>query len=159
MIIIEKSFDFGRNLATNQGVDGFVLHHTGDTDIDMSAESIHELHRGFGWAGIGYHFVFRKNGDIERGRPEWAQGAHCPGANSTRLGLHICGSFTDILPSEAQLTSLNEFLIEYCGKYALNPLDEKVITGHRDWLATACPGDMLYDHIPIIRQKAGGMAA
>jgi hypothetical protein len=31
----------------------------------MSAEQIHRLHRdSFGWAGIGYHYVIRKDGTI-----------------------------------------------------------------------------------------------
>ena len=27
--------------------------------------------------GIGYHYVIRRNGEIEPGRPEWMVGAHC----------------------------------------------------------------------------------
>ncbi|MBP9550733.1 MAG: hypothetical protein KBE34_02250, partial [Veillonella sp.] len=32
-----------------------------------------------GWAGIGYHFVIRKDGTIERGRPLSVVGAHDKG--------------------------------------------------------------------------------
>ena len=58
-----------------------VIHHTGQADIDASAEQIHEWHQNQGWSGIGYHFVVRKDGAVERGRPIWAVGAHAQGDN------------------------------------------------------------------------------
>ena len=79
-------------------------------------------------------------------------GAHCPGANGTRLGLHICGSFGGQLPNEAQIKSLVEFLKENTAKYGLNIMDANTLTGHREWLATACPGDALFSYIPAIRE-------
>ena len=43
-----------------------VVHHTGNpVDDDLSAEEIHESHKAQGWAGIGYHYVIRKDGTIE----------------------------------------------------------------------------------------------
>jgi len=42
------------------------------TNFDVE-EGFPEMHKGKGWAGIGYHFVVRKDGKIERGRPEWAK--------------------------------------------------------------------------------------
>ena len=151
MNIIETNLAF-RSLTPLQCVAGFVLHHTGDTDVDLSAEEIHQMHLNNGWSGCGYHFIFRKDGSVERGRPENMMGAHCPGANGTRLGLHICGSFAGQLPTEAQLNSLVEFLKEYTAKYMVNIMDDSVLTGHRQWLATACPGDALFNHIPAIRE-------
>jgi hypothetical protein len=50
--------------------------------MDASAEQIHGWHLGNGWAGIGYHYVIRKDGTIERGRPEWAIGSHAYGFES-----------------------------------------------------------------------------
>lgn len=152
MNIIETNLDF-RSLNPLQGMLGFVVHHTGAEDVDFSAAEIHQMHLNNGWSGIGYHFVFRKDGTIERGRPENMMGAHCPGANGTRLGLHMCGCFTDQLPNEAQMTSLIEFLKEYTVKYGLNIFDANTLTGHREWLATECPGETLFNYLPVIREK------
>ena len=46
-----------------------------------------------GWAGIGYHYVIRKNGQVEIGRPDWAIGSHAYGENSHTIGVHVCGNF------------------------------------------------------------------
>ena len=46
-------------------------------DQTSSAAQIDSWHRQRGWKlGIGYHYVVRRNGEIEPGRPEWMVGAH-----------------------------------------------------------------------------------
>ena len=37
--------------------------------------------------GIGYHYVIRRNGEIEPGRPEWMVGAHCLSHNAHSIGI------------------------------------------------------------------------
>ena len=37
--------------------------------------------------GIGYHYVIRRNGDIEPGRPEWMVGAHCLNHHKSSIGV------------------------------------------------------------------------
>jgi hypothetical protein len=37
--------------------------------------------------------------------------------------------------------------------------DVPTITGHRDWLATECPGDQLYPLLPEIRRAVAGLVA
>jgi len=47
-------------------------------DQTSSAAQIDTWHRQRGWKfGIGYHYVVRRDGQIEPGRPEWMVGAHC----------------------------------------------------------------------------------
>ena len=38
--------------------------------------------------GIGYHYVVRRNGQIEPGRPEYMVGAHC--LNHNRYSIGVC---------------------------------------------------------------------
>ena len=155
--IIEKIFNFAslkRRAATNR----IVIHHTGDADIDASAEQIQQWHLNAGYSGIGYHFVIRKNGDIESGRPIWAVGSHAYGANSDSIGIHISGSFTYKLPNEKQIEACAMLLADLCEEYQI-PTDRKHIFGHRevdpDGLAgTACPGNMLQDYLDVIVGKA-----
>ena len=47
---------------------------------------------GRGWAGIGYHKVVRKNGDVEAGRPELYQGSHVGGLNAASVGICCSGN-------------------------------------------------------------------
>lgn len=147
--IIETGLTFVKDLAPIEPIRGMVIHHTGDDDVDLSAADIHQIHIGFGWAGIGYHFVIRKDGTVERGRPEEYQGAHAPGANRFTLGVHVCGCFSYQAPNEAQMQALTGLLADKCEQFGVDPLSG--ITGHRDWLPTDCPGAMLYQELPNIR--------
>ncbi len=157
--IIETGLAPAREMTPMTEVRGIVIHHTGSHDIDASAEQIYGWHVNENkWAHIGYHKIFRKGGDVERGRPEEYQGAHCPGANSFSLGYHVSGSFGGQLPTDAQLQSIVAAAADDCEKYGFDPQGvlpngKPVISGHRDWLATECPGDMLYAILPQIRQQ------
>lgn len=124
-----------------------IVHHVGNTNADVSAETIHRWHLQNGWAGIGYHFVIRKDGTIEAGRPMDTVGAHCYGENSHTVGVNVVGNFEDYMPEDAQIASAKRLLAALCRYYGLNP-DSSTIFGHRDFNATACPGQNLYDMLP-----------
>lgn len=128
-----------------------IIHHTGNpTDDDLSAEQIHRIHQNMGWAGIGYHFVVRKDGTVELGRPDIAVGAHAEGFNYCSIGVHVSGNFNIAEPTEAQLNALPMLLADICDAYGLVASDS-VVMGHRDLMATECPGNNLYKHMDEIR--------
>ena len=53
-----------------------------------SAAQIDSWHRQRGFhLGIGYHYVVRRDGQIEPGRPEWMVGAHCLNHNQHSIGV------------------------------------------------------------------------
>ena len=58
-------------------------------DQTSSAAQIDTWHRKDNhWKfGIGYHYVIRRDGSIESGRPEWMVGAHCLNHNAHSLGV------------------------------------------------------------------------
>ena len=58
-------------------------------DQTSSAAQIDTWHRKDNhWKfGIGYHYVIRRDGSIESGRPEWMVGAHCLNHNAHSLGI------------------------------------------------------------------------
>ena len=67
----------------------YLIIHCSDTPntLDLSAKDIHKMHIGFGWDGIGYHKIIRRNGVLENGRPEFWIGAHTYGLNDKSLGI------------------------------------------------------------------------
>ncbi len=73
--------------------DGIVIHHVAIPSGDISSQAIHKAHLKNGWAGIGYHFVIRKDGTIERGRPLSVVGAHAQGDNLHTIGICMAGNF------------------------------------------------------------------
>lgn len=94
----------------------YLVVHCSDTDDDqdIGAEEIHKLHISFGWDGIGYHKVVRKNGIIEDGRPEYWIGAHVYGFNTQSLGVCLIGR--DNFNKE-QFNSLKKILINWKVKF------------------------------------------
>ena len=65
-------------------------------DQTSSAAQIDTWHRRQGWKlGIGYHYVVRRDGQIESGRPEWMVGAHCKNHNAHSLGICYEGGLNE----------------------------------------------------------------
>lgn len=136
--IVETNLDF-KSLSERSYTDMVVIHHTGCNDIDASAEQIHGWHLGQGWAGIGYHYVIRKDGTIERGRPEWAIGSHAYGENSHTIGIHLSGDFEQAEPTVEQVEKCALLIADICERYSI-PVNRDHVVGHGELMATSCPG-------------------
>ena len=119
-----------------------VVIHCADTyaTMDIGAKEIDAWHRGRGWKGIGYHYVIRRDGTIEKGRPEEVPGAHVSGHNQHSIGIcYAGGKSADGRPednrTEAQKESLRELVAELLERYP----DARIV-GHHDLNpAKACP--------------------
>ena len=111
----------------------YIVIHCSDTDKNDTAEDIHKLHLSFGWEGIGYHKVIKKNGDLENGRPEFWKGAHVYGHNHESLGVCLIGK-GDF--DKKQFNTLKELLVLWKKKYP-----HATIIGHKDFKNTkkTCP--------------------
>ena len=135
--------------------DFLVIHHTGfPSDKDSTAEEIHSFHQGtMKWAGIGYHYLIRKDGMIEQGRWPSLVGAHALGHNKTSVGICLAGNFNLAKPTRAQMASLCQLTAWLCQEYELDPMKRGVIVGHRDLNDTDCPGKNLYSLLKGIRQS------
>jgi N-acetyl-anhydromuramyl-L-alanine amidase AmpD len=60
--------------------------------MDIGVKEIRDWHvNGNGWSDIGYHYVIRRNGEVEVGRPESVAGAHTRGSNSNSIGICLVG--------------------------------------------------------------------
>jgi len=102
-------------------------------DQMSSAAQIDTWHRQRGWKlGIGYHYVIRRDGTIEPGRPEWMIGAHCQNHNAHSIGVCYEGGY-DIRgqPADtrtpAQKAAMRKLLEELHARYP-----RAVIVGHHD---------------------------
>lgn len=138
MQIIETGLQF-KGLRARTLTSLIVIHHSDSADVP--AAEIHAWDLARGWAGIGYHFVIRKDGSIERGRPQEMIGAHAgPGVNGHSIGICLCGNFMTELPSDAQMVSLTELIAWLKDSYkAKGDIEIKL---HRQVAATDCPGTL-----------------
>ena len=102
-------------------------------DQTSSVAQINTWHheRGF-HLGVGYHYVIRRDGTIEPGRPEWMVGAHCVNHNAHSIGvcyeggLDIRGQPADTRTAE-QKVAMRQLLEDLHRRYP-----RALIVGHRD---------------------------
>ena len=98
-----------------------------------SVAQIDSWHRERGFKfGVGYHYVIRRDGSIEAGRPEWMVGAHCVNHNKYSIGvcyeggLDARGQPADTRTA-AQKATLRQLLKDLHRRYP-----RAVIVGHHD---------------------------
>ena len=109
---------------------------------DWGAAEIRRVHKEQnGWRDIGYHYVIRRDGRVEPGRPVEEIGAHVSGHNAHSIGICLVGGIDDRGRPEAnytpaQWTALKQTLLGLRRKF---PVAE--ICGHRDFAGVkkACP--------------------
>lgn len=131
------------------------IHHSGNggAKIPTEIESKHMSSKG--WYDVGYHFMITPDGKIYEGRHLTFKGSHVNKANTGKIGILVMGDFQHQLwdwdddPTKKQLSSLNSLILTLKSAF---PTISK-LGGHRDYNATACPGDELYKLIPDIRAK------
>lgn len=139
----DLDLQFVRGLSERLETNRIIIHHVGEIDRDVSAAEIHDWHLNNGWSGIGYHFVIRKDGTIELGRPDWAIGAHAEWSNHDSIGICVVGDFMTAVPTDEQIESLS-YLIAWIGQEYGIELSRSTVQGHREVCSTDCPGDNLY---------------
>jgi len=105
--------------------------------MDIGVKEINEWHLNRGWSGIGYHFVIRRNGKIEPGRPTNLVGAHCKGRNKHSIGVCLVGGINERGEAEFNYTSKQIVTLTYF------LVSEKIlgrkISGHNQYSSKACP--------------------
>lgn len=132
--------------------------------------NIQDFHqKGRGWSDIGYQFLMDESGRIYQGRPflngpaplsdapPLVLGAHVGGHNTGNIGICALGCYhppagsecRDVL-SEQSVDSLAVMLAFLSENYGVPP---ERLRGHRDFSATACPGDNNYVLIDDLRDR------
>lgn len=98
--------------------------------MDIGVKEIDRWHRARGFFKIGYHFVIRRNGVVEKGRAIEEPGAHAKGYNHKSIGICLVGGDEDMTTNDytdAQWAALKALLDELHGSYP-----EAKIIGHNE---------------------------
>jgi len=117
--------------------------------MDIGIKEITEWHRERGFFTIGYHYVIRRDGTRERGRPLNEIGAHVVGHNHHSVGVCLVGGVSGdgTLTPEDNFTSEQWTTLYLTLKELHEAYPKAVIVGHRDLDAgKACPS---FDVSPI----------
>lgn len=111
-------------------------------DQDIGATDIKKWHLQRGWIDIGYHYVIRRNGAIEKGRPDARPGAHARGYNHLSLGICLVGGVAaDGKTPENNFTSDQMHALLRLLQDLKSQHPDAEILGHRDFpnVRKACP--------------------
>jgi N-acetylmuramoyl-L-alanine amidase len=131
--------------VTTQGrASRIVLHYSATyPDQNIGAAEIDRMHRARGFrGGCGYHYVIRRDGTVEPGRPENVVGAHVRGFNTGSIGICLVGGIDRATGPNHGVDNRTE-----AQKRAAAALIRDILTrhpgaevlGHRDLTATQCP--------------------
>ena len=100
--------------------------------MDIGVAEIRQWHQNIGYSDVGYHYVIRRDGRVEKGRDLKAIGSHVKGYNAVSVGICMVGGL-DMGSKPAnnytpeQFASLKRVLLDLKTLY---PHAE--ILGHRD---------------------------
>jgi hypothetical protein len=152
-----------------------------DSDPAATVRAIYADHlspeKDFG--DIGYHLLIDELGRVYEGRYSgddvfpahdpsgelMVNAAHVGGFNAGNIGVALLGDFTSQLPTAAAQRTLLRVLAVLAARHEVdpqapvnyvNPISSAMetvlgISGHRDWLATQCPGNLFAPELDGIR--------
>lgn len=130
--------------------------------VDVGAKEIRQWHTqpepyGRGWRDIGYHYVIRLDGTIERGRPISRAGAHCVGHNAHSIGICYVGGLDDAgeaadTRTPAQKSALIKLIYNLITVYRCD------VHSHHDYNSSKpCPCFDAHEEYSPIYQKIVGL--
>ncbi|AZY93927.1 lysozyme [Paracoccus sp. Arc7-R13] len=121
-----------------------VLHYSATyPDQDYGVADIRKMHLARGFNDVGYHYVIRRSGAVEKGRVDTTVGAHVAGHNTGSLGICCIGGIEGTTGpnvgvdnrTQAQKAATVKLVRELLAKHP-----SAQVVGHRDLGATQCPG-------------------
>ena len=120
--------------------------------MNTFAKDIDAWHKLRGWSGIGYHYVIRRSGILEKGRDIMQAGAHAKGYNFSSVGVCLIGGVDEEGKADANYT-LKQYntLLELIRFLEVTfPIEE--VMGHRDLpnVKKTCP---CFDVRAFIKQQ------
>ncbi len=120
-----------------------IVIHCADTyaSMDIGVKEIREWHLARGFNDIGYHYVIRRDGTIESGRPLEKPGAHAAGYNSYSVGIcYAGGKGKDGRPEDNRTPEQKQAMHDLVTSLK-QQFPQAEVTGHRDLpgVRKACP--------------------
>ena len=122
-------------MANNYPIEAITVHCSATKPAqDIGADEIRTWHvQGNGWSDIGYHFVVKRNGAVETGRPISKRGAHVKGHNAGNIGICLVGGLDDDGKPKDNFTDDQwRSLYTLVSNLTMEFPDADVL-GHRDW--------------------------
>ena len=106
---------------------------------DIGVDTIRMWHKQQGWLDVGYHFIIKRNGFVEEGRPVDVVGSHVKDWNSRSVGVCLVGGIDSKGQFEANFTSAQMQALRELLKVLKSHYPQADIKAHHDVAPKACP--------------------
>lgn len=122
------------NASIMRKIDTIIIHCSATKEgQDFTAADIERWHRARGINGIGYHYVIRLDGKIEKGRDLNLVGAHCRGWNARSIGIcYIGGLDANGTPADTRTGAQKRVLYQLVKELLRVYPSIDCVMGHRD---------------------------
>ena len=150
-------------------VQAFIIHHTVTDDDDpdpvATTRAIYYYHAVTrGWGDIGYNYLIDAQGNIYEGRKggDGVVGGHALEYNNGSVGIALLGDYRTGTMTREMERALTHLIAWKADQRGIDPRGQRHfidrmlpnIMGHRDAGTTSCPGEHVYNKLPLIRQGA-----
>ncbi len=92
-----------------------------------------------GWRDVGYHYVIKRNGEVELGRNIRDTGAHAAGYNSKSIGICLVGGMAEDNSTEDNFTAQQWTALLDLIKQKLSDYPDAKVIGHNEISEKDCP--------------------
>lgn len=100
---------------------------------DIGAKELRAMHLQRGFRDIGYHYVVRRDGKVEKGRPDTDPGAHVEGFNNRSLGICLVGGVKpDAKTAECNFAPAQYLALQKLLTSLKTQHPNAAVLGHRD---------------------------
>ncbi|MFV0322085.1 MAG: N-acetylmuramoyl-L-alanine amidase [Alphaproteobacteria bacterium] len=121
-------------------IEKIILHCTATVEgKDYSVATIRGWHKQRGWNDIGYHYLIRLNGTIEKGRPIERIGAHVHGQNARSIGIAYVGGVDKKLNPKDTRTYRQKAAMKTLVQELWKQFPNATLHGHYEFANKACP--------------------
>lgn len=100
---------------------------------DIGVKELDRMFRLNGFLSIGYHFVIRRDGTLEKGRRVRERGAHVEQFNHCSIGVCLVGGLNAQLQPEANYTKAQLKALRSLLEHLEDTFPRAAIQGHRDF--------------------------
>lgn len=134
-------------MATGREINKVIVHCAATMpSMDIGLEEIKRWHtapepEGNGWSDVGYHFIIRRNGQLEYGRPVDRVGMHAKGENQDSVGVCLVGGLNENREPDSNFTLQQLDMLRHLIKSLELCHGPIKVYGHRDLpgVKKACP--------------------
>lgn len=119
----------------------FIMLHCSATkpSMNIGVREIRQWHKEMGWLDVGYHFIIKRDGTVEEGRPQNVIGSHVKGYNHNSVGVCCVGGIDDSGKFQSNFTEAQNASLKSLVAKLREDYPKASVHGHHDFAAKACP--------------------